>query len=127
MPNWTWTPIDDDWNKNYFLLQEYIEMNNQMIPKRDKYKSITLGSWVQTQKARYKLNKIPQDRIQKLENLKFWVWDSKESEWNNNFEKLKQYSEKYQNCRPTGNNSLNTWAKTQRHDYKHTSYKLHDN
>ncbi len=74
---WAWDPLEVQWNESFNYLLKYIEEHNGKNPPasyvtEDGFK---LGRWVSTQ--RWKRDKQPQNRIDKLESIPSWVWDAK--------------------------------------------------
>ena len=60
--------------KNYNLLKEYIEENNELPKYSTSYKNVRLGNWINSQRQNYKKKKLSQERIKLLENIDNWVW-----------------------------------------------------
>lgn len=58
------------WNKNCDLAKEYIKENNTTkIPRNLVYKKVNLGTWLSRQKVLYNKNKLPKDKVGKLQSL----------------------------------------------------------
>ena len=79
LPGWTWEPLSEQWEKGFSQLREYITQHGDaMVP--DRYVStdgFKLGVWVRTQRAnksKNHINRMSQERIQRLESLPDWVW-----------------------------------------------------
>jgi NADH:ubiquinone oxidoreductase subunit E len=66
LPDWRWS-FGIKWDEMFQKLKE-----TKCMPNCD---GSQLSNWVQAQKARFNQEKLTKDRVQKLENLKFWVWD----------------------------------------------------
>ena len=65
------TPYDNEWNRRYEQYKRYIEWNggNTAISRRTDFEGEHLGAWVETQRKRYKINKLPEERINSLLEL----------------------------------------------------------
>jgi len=54
-----------------------------------------LGSWVQVQRTNFNHQKLSKERINKLNKIPGWFWESRiEKIWNDNFKKIKEFKEK---------------------------------
>jgi superfamily II DNA or RNA helicase len=117
--NWQWD-VDDIWNENYEKLRNYLEINDKYPKDHDKDINVTkIGKWIQHQRENKKENKISEERIEKLEELKKWQWDILENTWNDNYDELRNYlkingkypsnSDKNKNIKKIGN-----WISCQR-------------
>ena len=119
LPDWSWDTLEDQWNEGFNNLKKYIEEHgNSKITAQLKYNDYLLGSWVSEQRKKGK-NKLPIDRIKKLESLPQWSWNVFEDQWNDGFEYLKKYIEEHgdaivpQICKYDGFN-LGSWVATQK-------------
>lgn len=65
IPNWNWSPIQNKWNTQYESLIKYINENNKLPVK---------NYWIERQRSDYRKNKLSDERIKKLENIKLWKW-----------------------------------------------------
>jgi len=74
---WIQSPYDDQWNLNYRLLLEYLEVNGDAyVPQKCVFSGVNLGAWVSTQRSSYKNRKLDHGKINKLELLAGWKWDA---------------------------------------------------
>ena len=116
------------WDFFYGLLQKYMNQNSKdgglvNIPNDLVINGFKLGVWVQTQRGSYKKNTIPQNRIEKLEKIKGWHWDSLEAQWQDNFNKVIDYEKQFHtslipNNYTIDNLNLGAWVTAQRNSYK---------
>lgn len=82
---------NDAWDEMFNLLLEYKdEHGNMNIPKRDKYKGKTLGTWCQHQRDDYKTGEILPERYERLKEIGF-DFDPLETEWMRRYEQYKRY------------------------------------
>ena len=87
LPRWAWDPKETNWMENYQELQEYARINGHA---RVNIKTPNLGSWVQIQRVFYKKG-MPSERIALLEELPGWVWDPREADWIEKYQKFKEH------------------------------------
>ena len=84
IPGWFWD-LEQLWMNNYELLKILKE------PPKHSYITecgVKLGMWCQTQRTNKKNGKLSQERIELLEKIPGWFWDSDQL-WMNNYELLK--------------------------------------
>ena len=121
---WSWNPLEVTWQNGYVYLKNYIE-KNQKLPSisyetKDGYK---LGNWVYVQRTNYRNNKLSTEKITMLEKLSGWIWDPLEFQWQEGYNKLKEYVNLY-NKMPLKEDSdanvkkLGSWMHKQRSNYK---------
>ncbi len=88
------------WDKNYSLAKKYYdENNNLLIPHNykvldDNNKEISLGSWINAQRMKYKDGKLTEEKIFLLDNIKM-IWSLRYDNWDIYYKKLKEYKEMY--------------------------------
>ncbi|QNR65490.1 Helicase associated domain protein [Paenibacillus peoriae] len=113
----------NSWNNVFELLFIYKNKHGHInIPVRYEVDGIKLGVWVNAQRQFYKNNKLSQDRIDKLNSINF-TWSVANETWENNFNLLIDYMNKYGNCSPpryymVGEVKLGVWLNNQRKFYK---------
>ena len=114
-----WDPKGTNWNESFTKLEAYKKDHGHCnVPQRDG----PLGGWVTDQSRNYRKKSkcMTADRIDKLEKIGF-VWDQKETQWNESFAKLKAYKEKHGHCNVPGgypdDPSLGIWVQNQRSSY----------
>ena len=114
---WVWeTNLDNIWLNHYNSLIKYYNDNKSFPSKKEK----KLHNWITTQKALYKEKKLSNERINKLENLDWWVWNL-DNKWHYNFNKLIEFYNLNSRLPLFKNNnkekSLCTWTSKQRKKY----------
>ena len=113
---------DTQWNEKFAFVKECIKTDLQ-INSKTKYKGSNIGHWCGTQRQKYKKGVLSQYRIDKLNSLGF-RWSILESDWNNNYQKLKiYYNEKgtfpnQNNKQKDQNHKLAIWITVQKKQYK---------
>ena len=74
LPGWSWNPLEDSWQKNFHVLQKYVqEHGHARVPQ--KYingEGVRLGMWISTQRKRRA--RLSQEHSELLEGLPGWSW-----------------------------------------------------
>jgi superfamily II DNA or RNA helicase len=115
-----WDPLIVKWEIMFNQLLKYKKEhgNCRVVRELEEYKD--LGVWVAMHRQAYKKNKIPRERISRLEEIGF-EWDIYQSDWEEYFSQLVSYHTEYGHCRVPGgwkeNKSLASWVLTQREYY----------
>ncbi len=102
LSGWSWNIFDDRWEDGFSHLKEFVERNGHCrVPKsymcEDGYR---LGGWAAVQ--RRTKDTIDLDRRKRLEELPRWSWDPWDpysDQWEENFSRLKQFSDREGHCR----------------------------
>ncbi|MDC3409929.1 Helicase associated domain protein [Alphaproteobacteria bacterium] len=124
LSGWTWNKYSDDWNECYSLLKEYIENHKEVCTQYYITENgLKLGRWTRIQRNSYSQNKLSNDRIKLLESLPEWTWSVQEKQWQESYEKLKVYIQKYNQACPQkyiteDGFTLGKWVNKQRDKYK---------
>lgn len=97
LKGWKWNAIAASWDLGFDNLKEYIvEYGNSNVPtnyiNKDGYK---LGGWVKQQRKMRRT--MPTERKRMLKNLEGWIWDPLDTKWDDGFEELKIYKERFGN------------------------------
>ncbi|WP_082192338.1 DEAD/DEAH box helicase [Chlamydia suis] len=113
--------ISDGWYEQFGALLDFREEHGHCkVPTRYP-ENPDLGSWVSTQRYAFKKGKLPEDKIERLEEIGF-VWDVAEEAWEKNFLELQRFQEEHGHCKvPRGypeNPQLASWVNNQRVDFK---------
>lgn len=104
------------WHERFSELKEYFEVfGHTDVPKDNNNKQ--LANWVKYQRQQYKIGILPNDRIEKLEQLNF-KWNVFLANWNDRYNHLEQYFKKYgtSNIPNEYDASLYHWTRTQAKD-----------
>jgi superfamily II DNA or RNA helicase len=95
LPGWSWSPLDDEWERNFELLVEYVkEFGNARVPQA--YRTSTgdqLGVWCASR--RHRRHAISPDRLARLEALPGWTWDPHQVRWDAMYQHLLDYVKEY--------------------------------
>lgn len=130
LKGWSWDLLEGRWETSYLALINYVkEHGNCLVPNGFKLSNgYKLRIWLETQRRIKKQCKLSQDRVQKLESLKGWVWDPLEEQWEAGYLALKKYSEEHGNClvkfRFKSNDGLmlGAWVSSQRRKQESISF-----
>ena len=115
------------WEFNFGLLLRFVKREGHArVPAKHIEDGYKLGSWVDTQRAFYKKNSLASDRIQALQSVKGWVWDSREADWLEGFDYLKRFVKREGHARVPAKHiedgfGLGNWVDRQRVSYKRNS------
>jgi len=119
--DWSWDPFTDKWNKGFEQLQEYVKQNGSArVPNLFKTKDgFRLGKWVGNQR-RNKDSLSAEQRSLLESSCKDWTWDLLDDQWDEGFQRLKQYVNENgsarvpQRFKTKDGFCLGTWVGTQR-------------
>ena len=64
------------WRKNFVALQKYVRAKGCIPSTRTMYNNRCIGTWVHTQRRRWKMNLLKQNYIDTLETIPGWLWDA---------------------------------------------------
>ena len=81
-----------EWDKEYELAKELLPKHKGKIPNVNK-KAHPTSRWISNQRTSYKENKLSQERIDRLESIKYWSWNPKDEWFINMIETLVEYIE----------------------------------
>jgi len=116
IPGWFWEQ-DQFWIEKYELLKKLDNIPSQSYITKC---GIKLGSWCQIQRSNKKKGKLSKDKIELLEKIPGWFWDTVlDKEWIEKYELLKILKEppKCSYITECGVN-LGSWCHRQRQDKK---------
>ncbi|CAM3378010.1 DEAD/DEAH box helicase [Mycobacterium colombiense] len=123
IPEWTWTPNTDRWEKGFTQLRQYVDRHGDAcVPSDKKVKGFNLGRWVVTQRRFYSNGRLDADRQRRLEELPGWSWTRQADQWEKGLAQLLLYVEQHcdasvpQSCKLNGF-GLGSWVNAQRAKY----------
>lgn len=98
LPNWSWSPQEDAWERGFKLLSDYFTANgNCKFPtsyiSEDGFR---LGGWVSEQRSTRAT--LTPERVQRLESLQGWSWKVLDDAWEEGFAHLVQFCETNGHC-----------------------------
>ena len=118
LPGWTWDPNADQWEEGFSRLQVYVKSHGDArVPLSYTDDGYQLGVWVNNQRARR--NRLDADRERRLQALPGWTWDTRASQWEEGFSRLREYVKSHGDARvprsyTDGGYPLAQWVQTQR-------------
>lgn len=115
-----WKAYEAKWESKYLELVVYKKEHGDCNVPYDCVENPSLGLWVLNQRIAHKKGELKRDIVTKLEALGF-IWDIRESHWEEMYQKLIAYKNKHGDCNvPRGNveSELGKWVSRQRSDYK---------
>ncbi len=124
LPGWTWDPFADDWEEGFSRLDKYASDHGDARVELDfAEEGFRLGKWVAKQRAAYQAEKMPLDRISRLESVPGWVWNSREEQWSKGFQRLRDHLAAGGSAAPTHTTTvdgypLGGWVIQQRAAYR---------
>ena len=75
---WDWDLLEAKWQDGLDYLKRFVKREKHTrVPKEHIEDGFRLGSWVGTQRTRYKNNSLAPARIKAFESVKGWVWDAR--------------------------------------------------
>ena len=82
----------NQWDEMYELVKEYHNKFNKLPNSTTIYKSKNIGQWLVSQKYFYKKNKLSEERIKKIKEIKFDIdSDTLEEKWNTMYKLVAKY------------------------------------
>lgn len=107
------------WKSHFDDLKKYKDEHGHCdFPTKSKDHT-ALSRWVTEMRKLYKAGTLTQDKVDLLESIGF-QWSKAESQWHANFERLKEYHAKHDDCCVTRlyDPALNWWVLRQRCEYR---------
>jgi len=82
LPGWAWDVAQSEWEEGFRCLVSYSQETGHSKPKNlESYNSFEIGKWVQNQRTSYKRSTLNQNKIDLLQSLPSWSWDTKVDAW----------------------------------------------
>jgi hypothetical protein len=77
LPELLESPFEAKWREGYEVLRNYVEsVGSSDVRQKTVFQGFSLGSWVSTQRIRYREGKLDEVKTRLLENLHGWLWDA---------------------------------------------------
>jgi superfamily II DNA or RNA helicase len=115
LSGWLWE-AEDPFPGNIAKLVEFVALNGR-LPKKRSRSEIQLGTWVSTQRQKYKKKILSQENIDSLNAVSGWYWEA-EDPFPGNLEKLIEFFELNGRLPKPSDKPLGKWVSTQRQKYK---------
>ena len=92
LPGWTWNPREDMWEEGLVQLQDYVAAHGTArVPKDAVENGFSVGTWVTVQRSAFKKGELLAERIQRLEELPGWTWNTRDDRWPYWYAQLQKY------------------------------------
>lgn len=119
-----WDVFGERWQVAYNAAKRYYEEHGNLFIPVDFVSDdgVKLHSWLLHQRGKYKMNRLTQLQIQKLNDIEM-CWNWHEQKWMENYSYLKRYYDEYGNINIPSNfiyceRKLGMWLSTQRQAYR---------
>ena len=112
------------WEFWYGLLERFAKREDDTrVPPFHVENGYNLGQWVIAQRAANAKGRLASDRVARLEAIRGWTWDARETNWEQGFSSLCRYVEREGDARVPGQfvedgYNLGQWIGNQRTHYK---------
>ena len=123
LPGWSWDPQAEKWEEGFSRLGAFAKREgNVRVPVNYPDEEYGLRRWMQKQRSRHALGRLPSDRVERLESLPGWSWDALAAKWDEGFSCLVEYADREGDCFvPTSHVEsgfkLGAWVNVQRTRY----------
>jgi hypothetical protein len=75
LPGWKWGVFDAAWEGAFEKLERFVDREKHArVPQRHIEEGFRLGSWVTSQRSRYRRGELSSDRVSRLEAIPGWSW-----------------------------------------------------
>lgn len=91
-----WDPFHSAWDSMFLELQRYKDEQGDCNVPWERKRS-PLAKWVNKQRTSHKKGQLSEDRKNRLQAIGF-TWDAREHSWEANYQKLRQYKERFGDC-----------------------------
>ena len=118
VPGWTWDSLAEQWEDGFAALTAFVAREDHArVPRTHREGGMPLGSWVSRQ--RYGREQLSAERMERLEAVPGWAWDSLVERWEQGFAALTDYVAREGHARvPYGHREgdvlLGRWVRRQR-------------
>lgn len=131
LPGWSAEPrrFDAAWNESYGQLVAYADEHGHAAPSQH-YRTasgMALGHWVSNQRAAFRTGRMARDfpdRIDRLESLPGWAWNTFDAQWDTGFRELQAYCAEHGAATPgtklvtASGHGLGQWVSDQRKKHR---------
>ncbi len=126
LTGWVWDAVSIKWEVGYSLLSACAQRQGHVrVPQHFvTADGFALGSWIGTQRVAFVKGKLSTDRIERLNALPGWVWNSVAAQWEMGYAYLVTFCKKYGDAwvavdyQTADGFTLGTWAARQRRMYR---------
>jgi superfamily II DNA or RNA helicase len=109
---------DEVWEEKYYILKELF-IDNPPTYNKDNLKEKNIAKWMYQQRSNYKKRYLTENKIKKLENFNWWVWEKNlDNIWLNHYNNLIKYYNDNKSFPSKKEKKLHNWVTTQKLFYK---------
>ena len=118
-----WELLGTTWNRSFQKYVDFKKKYNREPSSESKIESEkTCGLWAGSQRGLYRKNRLPKDKIDRLNAIGF-IWNPLESSWERSFNEYRQFKEKNgrepsREIKDESQRLIASWANDQRKRYK---------
>ncbi len=95
IPAWDWKPFEGVWQEGLAKLRQFVEREGHAnVPGLHSEGGFRLGSWVNTQRQKWRMGTLTKERRRMLEAIAGWDWEPIEAVWQEGLAKLRQFVER---------------------------------
>jgi len=125
-PDWSWSPLKDDWERNISVLHEFISAHGHArVPVEFVMGEVKIGAWISNAKTKYKGGKLTNEQVIALEQSHpTWTWTLLDQQWEEFFSMLEEFKKAHGHCnvgskgKTKEERALYEWVNTQRKRFK---------
>lgn len=127
LPGWVWTLTEDQWPQGLKSLRAYVgKHGTARVPLDAVHRRYPVGRWVSARRAQYKRGTLTPAKISTLQAFPGWVWDVKQSRWEQGLRLLVAYAQRTGLPNPDSfyvedsaeGFTLGAWAMSRRKEYR---------
>ncbi len=108
LPSWSWHSKRDLWSSRFDLLHAFLKQHSRYPRKGEKFEGFSLGNWVTTQRRMLADGVLELSRIERLNSLPGWSWNTREQQWESAFEELKAFVSRNGGAKPSDKDKTNS-------------------
>lgn len=96
LAGWTWDKEIDVWESNFIKLANYTsEFGTANPPQAYRDGESKLGTWVHSQRTKFRNGSLNAENIKRLESLPGWTWNPLDGIWESTYEELLAFTDKF--------------------------------
>ena len=101
LPGWTWSRLDTQWESSFAALAGFVtEHGHARPPVKRSTNGHVVGNWVTIQRSLHLVGELPPERAKRLAALPGWTWNAVDTQWEENFVALTEFTNAHGHARP---------------------------
>ncbi len=98
VPGWQDDPLQEQYAAGLAAVRRFSdEFGHARVPQGAVVNGFDLGTWVGIRRQQYKHNRLSAERIQELESIKGWAWNTRDADWGDLLDRLQAFKKKFGN------------------------------